>query len=88
MSTFRGQAPGERNDITHMISINGLPNNEADVTAVAVDPNNPNNLYFRVEGDEGLYKLDLSPIKDDSKDADEFSNIMRKLPNGFNQDLK
>lgn len=88
MSTFRGQAPGGRNDITNMISINGLPNNEADVTAVAVDPNNPNNLYFSVEGDEGLYKLDLSPIKDDSKDADEFSNIMRKLPNGFNQDLK
>lgn len=88
MSTFRGQAPGERNDITHMISINGLPNNEADVTAVAVDPNNPNNLYFSVEGDEGLYKLGLSPIKDDSKDANEFSNIMRKLPNGFNQDLK
>lgn len=76
-------------DITHMISINGLPNNEADVTAVVVDPNNPDNLYFSIEGSDNLYKLDLSPIKDDSKDSDEFSsNIMRKLPDGFNQDLK
>lgn len=73
--------------ISHMISINGLPNNDADVTAVAVDQSNPNNLYFSIEGSDGLYKLDLSPIKDDSTNYDQFFGRMEsKLPDDLNME--
>lgn len=79
----------DRRFISHMISINGLPNNDADVTAVAVDQSNPNNLYFSIEGSDGLYKLDLSPIKDDSTNYDQFFGRMEsKLPDDLNKDLK
>lgn len=76
-------------DVTHLISINDLPNNDADVTTVAVDPDNPDDLYFSIEGDEGLYKLDLSPIKGDFETAGFFfDHMLLTLPDDLNEDSK
>lgn len=76
-------------DVTHLVSINDLPNDDADVTTVAVDPNDPDNLYFTIEGDEGLYKLDLSPIKGDFETAGFFfDHMLLTLPDDLNEDSK
>lgn len=44
---------------SYLVDLEGIDPNK-DVTALAIDPNDPDTAYVTVEGDNGLYKVDIS----------------------------
>lgn len=44
---------------SYLVDLEGIDPNK-DVTALAIDPDNPDTAYVTVEGDNGLYKVDIS----------------------------
>lgn len=63
-------------EASYLVDLEGIDPNK-DVTALAIDPDNPDTAYVTVEGDNGLYKVDISSAHfGDHHDGNKFLDDM------------
>ena len=63
-------------EASYLVDLEGIDPNK-DVTALAIDPDDPDTAYVTVEGDNGLYKVDISSAHfGDHHDGNKFLDDM------------
>lgn len=63
-------------ETSYLVDLEGIDPNK-DVTALAIDPDDPDTAYVTVEGDNGLYKVDISSAHFETyDDGDKFLDDM------------